>query len=59
MFAQIVGFARVEDLPERVGGDVPQGVAMILIIAAREHLTIGGDDAAGPEAETRGAKGAV
>lgn len=33
--AESVGLAGVEDLRERVGGDVPQGVAMILIVAAR------------------------
>ena len=35
MLAQIVGFAGVEDLREREGGDVSQGVAMLLIVAAR------------------------
>ena len=59
MLAESVGLVGVEDLPERVGGDVSQGVAMLLIVAAREYIAIRGDYAAWPEAEARGAKGAV
>ena len=38
MLAESVGLARVEDLRESVDGDVAQGMAMILIVAAREDI---------------------
>ena len=53
MLAESVGLVGVEDLPERVGGDVSQGVAMILVVAAREYITVSGNYATRPEAEAR------
>ena len=53
MLAESVGLAGVEDLRERVGGDVPQGVEMILIVAAREYIAVSGNYATRPEAEAR------
>jgi type IV secretory pathway VirB2 component (pilin) len=38
VLAESVGLVGVEDLRESVDGDVAQGMAMILIVAAREDI---------------------